>query len=63
MNAEFQRIARRDKKGFLSDQYKKIEEKSRMAETRDLFKKNTNIATQAAILKNAKLNTRTTKET
>ena len=38
MNADFQR-ARRDKKAFLSDQYKEIEEKSRMAKTRDLFKK------------------------
>ena len=39
MNAEFQRIARRDKKAFLSDQCKGIEENSRMQETRDLFKK------------------------
>ena len=39
MNAELQRIARRDKKAFLSDQCKEIEEKSRMAKTRDLFKK------------------------
>ena len=39
MNAEFQRIARRDKKDFLSDQYKKIEENSRMGKTRDLLKK------------------------
>ena len=39
MNAEFQRIARRDKKAFLSDQYKEIEENSRMGKTRDLFKK------------------------
>ena len=38
-NAEFQRIARRDKKGFLSDQYKEIEENNRMGKTRDLFKK------------------------
>ena len=38
-NAEFQRIARRDKKGFLSDQCKEIEEKNRMGKTRDLFKK------------------------
>ena len=37
--AEFQRIARRDKKTFLSDQCKKIEEKNRMGKTRDLFKK------------------------
>ena len=39
MNAEFQRIARRDKKAFLSDQYKEIEEKNIMGKTRDLFKK------------------------
>ena len=39
MNVEFQRIARRDKKGFLSDQCKKIEENNRMGKTRDLFKK------------------------
>ena len=39
MNAEFQRIARRDKKAFLSNQCKKIEENDRMVKTRDLFKK------------------------
>ena len=39
MNAEFPRIAGRDKKAFLSDQYKEIEENNRMAKTRDLFKK------------------------
>ena len=39
MNAEFQRIARRDKKSFLSDQCKEIEENIRMGKTRDLFKK------------------------
>ena len=39
MNAEFQRIARRDKKAFLSDQCKKIKENNRMGKTRDLFKK------------------------
>ena len=39
LNAEFQRIARRDKKGFLSNQCKEIEEKNRMGKTRDLFKK------------------------
>ena len=39
LNAEFQRIARRDKKDFLSDQCKEIEEKNRMGKTRDLFKK------------------------
>ena len=36
LNAEFQRIARRDKKAFLSDQYKEIEENNRMGKTRDL---------------------------
>ena len=39
MNAEFQRIARRDKKAFLSDQCKQIEENNRIGKTRDLFKK------------------------
>ena len=39
MNAEFQRTARRDKKGFLSDQCKEIEENNTMGKTRDLFKK------------------------
>ena len=39
MNAEFQRIARRDKKGFLSDQCKELEENNRMGKTRDLIKK------------------------
>ena len=39
MNAEYQRIARRDKKAFLSDQCKEIEGKNRMGKTRDLFKK------------------------
>ena len=38
-NAEFQRIARRDKKAFLSDQCKEIEENNRMGKTRDFFKK------------------------
>ena len=38
LNAEFQRIARRDKKAFLSDQCKEIEEHNRMGKTRDLFK-------------------------
>ena len=41
LNAEFQRIARRDKKDFLSDQCKEIEENSRMGKIRDLFKKST----------------------
>ena len=39
MNAEFQRIARRDKKAFLSDQCKELEENNRVRRTRDLFKK------------------------
>ena len=39
MNADFQRIARRDKKGFFRDQCKEIEENNRMGKTRDLFKK------------------------
>ena len=39
MNAEFRRTARRDKKDFLSEQCKEIEENNRMANTRDLFKK------------------------
>ena len=39
LNAEFQRIARRDKKAFFSDQCEEIEEKNRMGKSRDLFKK------------------------
>ena len=39
LNAEFQRIARRDKRSFLGDQYKEIEENHRKGKTRDLFKK------------------------
>ena len=39
MNAKFQRVARRDKKAFLGDQCKEIEENNRMGKTRDLFKK------------------------
>ena len=39
LNTEFQRIARRDKKAFLTDQFKEIEENNRMGNTRDLFKK------------------------
>ena len=39
LSAEFQRIARRDKKAFLSNQYKEIEDNNRMGKTRDLFKK------------------------
>ena len=42
MNAEFQRIARRDKKAFLSAQFKEKEENNRMGKTRDLFKKISN---------------------
>ena len=38
-NAEFQRIARKDKKAFLNDQWKKIQENNRMGKTRELFKK------------------------
>ena len=40
LNAEFQRIARREKKAFLSDKCKEIEKNNRMGRTRDLFKKN-----------------------
>ena len=40
LNSEFQRIARKDKKAFFSDQCKEIEENNRMGKTRDLFKKN-----------------------
>ena len=43
MNAEFQRIARRDKKAFFSDQCREIEENNRMGKTRDLFKKITHM--------------------
>ena len=43
LNAEFQRISRRDKKAFLSDQCKEVEENNRMRKTRDLFKKIRNI--------------------
>ena len=43
LNAEFQRIARRNKKTFLSEQRKEIEENNRMGKTRDLFKKIRNI--------------------
>ena len=39
LNAEFQKIARRDKKAFLSEQWKEIKENNRMGKTRDLFKK------------------------
>ena len=53
LNAEFQRIARRDKKAFLSDQCKETEENNRMGKTRDLFKK---IRDTKGIF-NAKMNT------
>ena len=43
LNAEFQRIARRDKKSSLSEQHKEIEDKNRMGKTRNLFKKTGNI--------------------
>ena len=43
MNAEFQRIARRDKKAFFNEQCKETEENNRMGKTRDLFNKNGNI--------------------
>ena len=43
LNAEFQRIARRDKKAFLSNQCKEIEENNRLGKTRDLFKKITHM--------------------
>ena len=43
LNAEFQRIARRDKKAFFNDQYLKIEENNRRGKTRDLFRKIGNI--------------------
>jgi len=43
LNAEFQRIARREKKAFLSDQCKEIEQNNRMGKTRDLFKKSRDI--------------------
>ena len=51
LNAEFQRIARRDKKAFLSDQCKEIEENNRMGKTRDLFKRirDTNVTFHAKI--------------
>ena len=56
LNAEFQRIARRDKKAFLSDQCKQIEENNRMGKTRDLFKKirDTNISCKDGLDKGQK---------
>ena len=43
LNAEFQRISRRDKKAFLSDQFKEIQKNNRMRKTRDLFEKNRDV--------------------
>ena len=56
LNAEFQRIARRDKKAFLSDQCKEIEENNRMGKTRGLFKKirNRNISCEDGLNKGQK---------
>ena len=56
LNAEFQRITRRDKKAFLSDQCKQIEENNRMGKTRDLFKKirDTNISCKDGLDKGQK---------
>ena len=50
LNADFQRIARRDKKAFLSDQCKEIEESNRMGKTRDLLKKIRNKGTFHAMM-------------
>ena len=75
MNAEFQRIARRDKKAFLGDQCKEIEENNRMGKARDLFKKirdtketfNANMGTikdrKSKELKNQKILSRSGKDT
>ena len=54
LNAEFQRIARRNKKAFLSDQCKEIEENNRMGKTRDLFKKIRNISCKDGLDKGQK---------
>ena len=51
LNAEFERIARRDKKAFLSNQCKEIEENNRMGKTRDLFKKIRNIHAKMGSIK------------
>ena len=51
MNAEFQRIARRDKKAFLSDQRKEIEENNRMGKVRNLLKKEGNISCKDGSIK------------
>ena len=59
LNVQFQRIARRDKKAFLSDQRKEIEENNRMGKTRDLFEKirgtKGNFHTKMGIIKDRKL--------
>ena len=52
LNAEFQRIARRNKKAFLSDQCKEIEENNRMGKTRDLFTEGNGNPLQYSCLKN-----------
>ena len=52
LNAEFQRIARRDNKAFLSDEYKEIEENNRMGKTRDLFRKVNGTLLQYSCLEN-----------
>ena len=54
MNAKFQRIARRDKKAFLSDQCKEIEENNRIGKTRDFFKK---VSDTKVIIFHAKMGT------
>jgi len=50
LNAEFQRIARRDKKAFFRDQCKEIEENNRMGKTRDLFKKKRTASRACSVL-------------
>ena len=52
LNAEFQRIARRDKKAFLNDQCKEIEENNRMGKTRDLFGEGNGTSLQYSCLEN-----------
>ena len=52
LNAEFQRIARRDNKAFLSDEYKEIEENNRMGKTRDLFREVNGTLLQYSCLEN-----------
>ena len=58
LNAEFQRISRRDKKAFLSDQCKEIEENNRMAKTREVFKKIRDIPRECFIQRWAQLKVR-----